>query len=58
MRSFQRLPAGASAEQKPIFINLQPSARGIDYGRKFNEYNLSTWLIHHICWEDYIFVIF
>lgn len=55
MRSFPRLPVGALAEQKPIFINLRPSARGIDYGKKFNEHNLSMSLIHYICQEDYIF---
>lgn len=58
MRSFPRLPVGALAEQKPIFINLRSSAQGIDYGRKFNEHNLSMSLIHCICQEDYIFVIF
>lgn len=52
-----RLPVGALAEQKPIFINLRPSAGGIDYGRKFNEHNLSMSLIHYFCQENYSFVI-
>lgn len=58
MRSFQHLPVGAPAEQKPIFINLRPSARGIEYSGKFNEHNLSVSLIHYVHQKDYIFVVF